>query len=247
MHGVEAIKMNAKISALAGKYQAGLKAHLKNGSESSLKQADNLGKRAVLLGLETLAVAKMHKIALAAVLPPVVTHSQQIIFAKRAQEFFIEFIVPIESTHSAATNANSLWNEAQVRLNQRTGELALSKRDVKRRIAQRKLAEQTLAEQKDRYAQLLNESHSLQDRLRQLVRRVLHVRENNCSELSRQLHDEIAQLLLGIDVRLLALVKKRTKEARILLLEVANTQSLIEQSLQQMKRVALELLVPHEK
>ena len=51
----------------------------------------------------------------------------------------------------------------------------------------------------------LEESLQLQKRLRQLTHRVLVAQEDDRKNISRELQDEIAQTLLGINVRLLSL------------------------------------------
>ncbi len=58
--------MKSKITHLAARYLAALRKHLKQGPRASLQPALGLGRRAVVLGLETLELARMHEQALGA-------------------------------------------------------------------------------------------------------------------------------------------------------------------------------------
>jgi signal transduction histidine kinase len=76
--------------------------------------------------------------------------------------------------------------------------------------------EAALRKSGEHYTRLLKESLQLQERLRNLTHQVLAAQENERRNISRELQDEIAQTLLGINVRLLSL----KQEAR------SNTQGL---------------------
>ena len=228
--------MKAKMSALSREYETALRKHLNGRPHSSLKKAAALGREAVLLGLETLDLAKIHEQALiASGIPPAGRRDR---LAKRAQIFFVEANIPIERTHLVAVTADLHWNELNETLHQRTGELAVSKRDVKTNIVQRKAAEESLKTKNEYSAKLLRESKLMQENLRSLARRVLSAQENERGKISRELHDEIAQVLLGINVRLLTLQQKGSRDAEKLLKDIASTQQLVESSIKTMGRVA---------
>src|ERR1035441_10076614 len=86
-------------------------------------------------------------------------------------------------------------------------DLAASSRSMKRGIAQRKTVEAALKQSQERYQSLLDESLSLQKHSRQLTHQLLMAQEAERMKLSRNLRNEIAQTLLGINVRLLTLKK----------------------------------------
>ena len=65
--------------------------------------------------------------------------------------------------------------------------------------------ETALKKSGEHYAKLLKESLQLQEGLRQLAHQVLATQEDERRKISRELQDEIAQTLLGINVRLLSL------------------------------------------
>lgn len=84
----------------------------------------------------------------------------------------------------------------------------------------------------------LEESLQLQKRLRQLTHRVLEVQEQERTSISRVLQDEIAQTLLGINVRLLSLKKEARTNGRGFKSEIVSTQRLVAESARSVRRAA---------
>jgi two-component system chemotaxis response regulator CheB len=122
--------------------------------------------------------------------------------------------------------------------------LAASKRSLKAGIAQRKTAEATLKQSGQRYRALLDESLALQEQLRHLTHQLLTAQEAERKQLSSDLRYEIAQTLLGINVRLLTLTKAAKGSRANLKKEIANTQRLVQESVQSINRFARELDSP---
>ena len=82
-------------------------------------------------------------------------------------------------------------------------------------------------EKREHYKALLEESLALQEHLRHLTHRILSAQEAERKKISRDLQDEIAQTLLGINVRLLTLKKAAKGNTANLKKEIANTQRLV--------------------
>jgi len=66
--------------------------------------------------------------------------------------------------------------------------------------------------------------------LRRLSRQILSAQEEERKEISRELHDVIAQTLTGINVRLAALKKEAALNTRGLERNISQTQRLVEKS-----------------
>ena len=96
-------------------------------------------------------------------------------------------------------------NRLMATLGRRTEELADSNRQLERGIIRRKIVEEALKKSGAHYTKLLKDSLHLQEGLRQLTHQVLAAQENERKKISLELQDEIAQTLLGINVRLLSL------------------------------------------
>jgi signal transduction histidine kinase len=235
-------EMKAKLNALSRSYEAALAKHLKGPSnETSLKGAATLGARAVTLRLETLELAKIHEEALDCAIRGMKSSRRRESLVKQAQIFFIEANFQIERTHGAAARARLHWNRLNKTLQARVNELAISKRDVKNKMVQRKEAEEMLKARNNFYEKSLLESRTMQESLRALAHRVLLAQESERGKISRKLHDEIAEVLLGINVRLLMLEQKGARDASALLKDIASTQRLVDKSVHTLRRTTRKL------
>ena len=175
-----------------------------------MRAAHELGRQAVAVGLETLDLARIHELALAALVLPNNSASSRDGMMKRAKIFFAEAITPIEKTHRAAQKASIHLSQLNETLNQRTVALAATNRQLKHAIVTRHALEATFKKGEQHYSHLLKESHHVQEQLRHLTHQLLSAQEEERKETSRELRDEIAQTLLAIDVRLVTLKKEAT-------------------------------------
>src|SRR5207237_2628142 len=91
------------------------------------------------------------------------------------------------------------------------------------------------------YRQLLEQSRRMQKKLRLLSRQLLSAQEEKRKKISRELHDVIAQTLTGINVRLANLKNKAALNTRGLERSIAQTQQLVERSVNIVHRFAREL------
>jgi len=234
--------MKRKLSALSGRYLAALRKHLKPSARAGLEPARGLGRRAVAIGLETLDVARIHEAALAAL---GASNSRDGILT-RAQMFFAEAITPIEETHRAALRARARLNQANQTLSRRTVDLAASNRSLKQGIARRMTAEAAFKKSGEHYKTLLEESLALQEHLQRLTHQVLSAQEDKRKQIGHELQDEIAQTLLGINIRLLTLKRDAAVNATGFKKEIASTRRLVHISMKSIKRFAREYRKPHE-
>src|SRR5579859_6129855 len=147
--------MARKLNALAQRYVATLRQHLKHGPRAGMKSAQALGRRAMSLGLETLDLARFHERALIALVLPGYTPGARNAMIRRAGRFFAEAITPIEQTHRTAQEANASLNQMIQTLNQRSVDLARSNRQLQREIIQRKSVEESLRNSERHYSLLL--------------------------------------------------------------------------------------------
>jgi signal transduction histidine kinase len=235
--------MKRKLIALSQRYVAALREHLRQGPRATppCGTALALGRQAAALNLETLDVARIHDGALATL---EASRSRDGI-VERAEIFFAEAITPIEKTHRAALKANVRLSQLRKTLDRRTVDLAASHRSLKQGIVQRKTMEQALKKSGEHSRQLLKESRRLQKHLQRLTRQILSAQEDKRKKISRNLHDEIAQTLLGINVRLLTLKQEAAVNAKGLKKDIASTQRLVDKSVKSIKRFAREFGIHH--
>jgi signal transduction histidine kinase len=228
--------MKRELIGLSQRYRVALRKHLKQGPQASLQPALKLGRAAVALGLETLDLARIHEQALAT---PKLSSSQNG-RNQRAERFFSEAVTPIVETHRTARRSKTELNRLNDTLGRRTLELAASHRQLQRGIVRRKSVEAALKRSGMRYSKLLKDSLQLQEGLRQLTHQVLAAQEAERKKISRELQDEIAQTLLGINVRLLSLTQEARSNTKGLKNEIDDTQRLVTRSARSVRRIARE-------
>lgn len=163
-----------------------------------------------------------------------------------AKRFFTEAIVPIEKTHSAALKNKVRVNQLTQTLRQRTVESDASTRYLKRGIAQRQTAEVALKKSEKDRDRLLQESNNLKKYLHEQTRELLSAQEDERQKTSIQLQDEIAQILLAVNIRLLALKSSAKTNTDKLENEIANTQRMVRESKKRINRVAHEFDIQHK-
>ena len=233
--------MARKLNGLARRYAAALRQHLKQGPRADSAPAQGLGRRAMDLGLETLDLARFHEQALIALVLPGYSPGTRDRMVRRAGTFFAEAITPIEKTHRAAQEANGQLVELIQSLHRRSADLIASNRQLQKEILQRKSAEESLRNSEHHYSQLLEQSRHMQEQLRLLSRQLLSAQEEERKMISRELHDQIAQTLTGINVRLASLKTESTLNNKGLQKKISSTQRLVEKSVDIVHRFAREL------
>ena len=229
--------MKQKLIGLSQRYVTALRQHLKPGSRTGLRPALRLGRQAVTLGLETLELARIHERALLTLELPGGKNG----FIKQSENFFTEALTPIVETHRAARQSKLDLNRLNLTLGRRTAELAVANRQLQRGIVRRKSVEAALKISGEHYAKLLKESLQLQQGLRQLTHQVLRAQEDERRKISCELQDEIAQTLLGINVRLLTLKQEARTNTKGLKNEIASTRRLVLKSTRSVRRVGREI------
>jgi signal transduction histidine kinase len=233
--------MGRKLNGLSQRYVAALRKHLKQDPQADLRSAQGLGRRAMALGLETLDLARFHELALITLVLPGYSPGVRDRMIRQAGKFFAEAITPIEKTHRTAIEANASLNQMIRTLNQRGMDLAASNRSLKREIIQRKSVEESLRKSEQHHSKLLEQSRYMQEQLRFLSRQLLSAQEEERKKISRDLHDEIAQTLTGINIQLAALKVEASVNDRGLQQKITRTQRMVERSVDIVHRFAREL------
>jgi signal transduction histidine kinase len=81
----------------------------------------------------------------------------------------------------------------------------------------------------------------MQKKLRQLTRQIITAQEEERKMISRELHDDVVQTLVGINVELSALSKGASVGLHAMKAKIARTQRLVENSVNEVHRFAREL------
>lgn len=112
---------------------------------------------------------------------------------------------------------------------------------LKQETFRRKTLETKLKKSEQHHTYLLKEARHMQEHLRELSRQILLAQEEERKEISRELHDEIAQTLSGINVHMAALKIEDAVNTRSLKKKINSTQRLVERSVKIVHRFARDL------
>jgi PAS domain S-box-containing protein len=127
--------------------------------------------------------------------------------------------------------------EAQRRLEA----LGLANRQLQREIVRREEVAAALTQSERYQTRLLEQSRRLQEQQRRLSHGILQAQEEERRRISRELHDEIVQTLVGISVHLAGLSREAADSPARLRRQIARTQRLVEKSVAVVHQFAREL------
>jgi PAS domain S-box-containing protein len=139
----------------------------------------------------------------------------------------------------AVSDLTTLKHEEEVR--RRLEDMSAANRKLKEEIVHREKVEIALKKSEAHYAQLFEQSQRMQEQLRHLSRQLLVTQEEERKRISRELHDEIVQTLVGINVNLSSLTIEAPVNLQELRKTISQTQRLVEKSVTIVHRFAREL------
>ncbi|MDB6115216.1 MAG: domain S-box-containing protein [Lacunisphaera sp.] len=110
-----------------------------------------------------------------------------------------------------------------------------------RDITERKRTENAVLQSEEHYRDLFHQAFQMQENLRKMSDRVLKIQEHERSRISRDLHDEVGQALTAINMNLAVLRNMLVGSPPDVERRVADTQSLIEQTMGSIHNFSREL------
>jgi len=122
--------------------------------------------------------------------------------------------------------------------------LGATNRKLQDEIIRRQAVELSLRKSEQRAHQLLGHSRNLQNKLRQMSHQILLVQENQRKEISRELHDEISQLLLSINLHLAIFDSDAAINPKSIRRRITRVRWLVEKSVKVVHDFARELRPP---
>lgn len=136
---------------------------------------------------------------------------------------------PERRTCRVAVSDVSVLKEAEA-VRHRLESLAQANLELKQEIVRRRAVEEALRKSEQSNADLLKLSHLMQAKLRRLSHALLHAQEEERRRISRELHDQITQTLVGINVHLETLARNAHISPAKLRRDIVRTQGLVETS-----------------
>ena len=119
--------------------------------------------------------------------------------------------------------------------------LTASNQKLEREIVRRQAVEDSLRKSEAQQRHLLEQSRHLQSQLRSLSHQILSAQEEERKRISRELHDVIAQTLVGINIHLAALTREAAGKSGRFQQRLGRTQRLVEEAVQVVHQFAREL------
>lgn len=225
----------------AAQYLASLRAHLAPRRSTGSQSARALGRTAVAAGVTTLELARLHNQAVLALADSHSLADPRQRLAQRAATFFTHVLGALEVDRRATWESNRHLRQRNETLRRHTAALARANHRLQREVARRQAGEEKIKRSQARYRILLGESQAMQGKLRQLTRQIISAQEDERKQISRELHDEVVQTLVGINVALAALGAGAVVGAQTFHRQIARTQQLVQNSVSAVHRFAREL------
>jgi signal transduction histidine kinase len=204
------------MKSLYRRYFEALRQHLSEDAKLGAAHARDLGREAIADGLETLELARVHEAAFALLIPARCSPAQMKATRRRSRSFFLAALRPFDQRH----------------------------RSLKQEVIQRKAAEAALIKSEGEHTEMLRQSRITEHRMRLLSRQILSAQEEERKKISREVHDQIAQMLAGINVHLATLKSASSLNSEGLHRKLRNTQRMVEKSVDVVHRFARELRPP---
>jgi len=107
--------MTATLYDLSDQYIGALRDYLRGGGETSLRQAYELGRRAMVEGLGVLEITVLYHQALAKALSHTLTATENTRVIQAGETFFLESLAPFEMTHRGFQETNTLLQDSDER------------------------------------------------------------------------------------------------------------------------------------
>jgi signal transduction histidine kinase len=228
-------------STLDQRYLAALRVHVRRRRPAGPASGRALGRAILSAGFGPADLAMMHDralIALAASGPARGGRGGQI---ERTGSFFAAALHPWEKSHLATREFLERVRRRAETLRLHASALGRANRQLRRAVARRRAGDESLKLGRKKYQVLLAQSQRVQEKLRAVTRQVFSAQEDERREISRELHDEVVQTLVGINVELATLGTAGGLGPRELQARIARTQRLVEKSVQTVHQFAREL------
>ena len=138
-----------------------------------------------------------------------------------------------EALHRTQAQLSVHAGQLEEQVAERTSELAAMNTQLKASVS-------FIRKANEEHQALFFESNIMREKLSQQTRQIILAQEDLRKEISRELHDEVVQMLIGINVELSTLGGKATMDAQTMK-KIIHTQRLVEKSVIEVHRFAREL------
>ncbi len=229
---------------LSRRYLSALRVFLGPRQPHAAAAVRSLGRELLEAGCDALDLAKFHAEALGFLSSAKALDGSAKTWIGKAGTFHLKVLGPL-------VRARRVSREALRRLQQRAAterhcaaDLTKQNRRLEREVVRRRVGETSVKQGREEIRRLLVESQTMQLKLRNMARQVLSAQEDERREISRELHDEVVQMLIAVEVELAALGRTKAPGARTLKGRFLYAQRLLQKSVKAVHRFARDLRPP---
>jgi len=173
---------------------------------------------------------------------PGLTGLRRDIGTREIYEWQIERVTLPAGEHGVVCFFSNITERKKAEIAQRRVDvLAASNLKLKNEVVRRQATEKSLKQSEHEQSRLLLQSRRQEEQLRSMSHEILQAQEHERKRISRELHDVIAQTLVGINVHVAALTQECSGPRVNLQEKITRTQRLVEESLDIVHRFAGEL------
>jgi signal transduction histidine kinase len=226
-------RINRSRAKLVSHYRRALREYLEHRDNARLQVAHELGYIAMRSGMGVFDMARLHGETLAKAMTCDGSRREAAQQAEAAEIFLLEALSPFETARRGLP-------EAYVRLGQLNEMLEQRNKTLVEITARQHPVEKALRISKERCLRLFQKARSMKKDIRLHSAKMVMAREEERKRISRELHDEIGQVLATVNVGL-GMLKKQAGHDRSFQKRVAATQKLLEKSMESVHRFAREL------
>jgi signal transduction histidine kinase len=218
---------------LVSRYRSALRSYLDHKDNRRLHSAYDLGCVALRSGMGVFDMARLHEETLAKALTRGGSVRESAQQARAAETFLLDALSPFEAARRGIPEAYVYLAQLNKTLEERTKALATI-------VARQLPMEEALRASNQRYFKLFQQARTMKQDIRRHPAKMILAQEEERKRVSRELHDEIGQVLAAVNVAL-GILKKQAGHNRTFQKQVAATQALLEQSMESVHRFAREL------
>ena len=173
---------------------------------------------------------------------PAFTERRRDIGVKESYEWQLQRITLPAGRHGVVCFFSNITARKRTEATERrVAVLAASNQKLEAEIVRRMAGEKALKQSERQLNRSLQEARHQQEQLRHLSRKILKTQEEERKRISRELHDEVAQTLVGMNVHLESLAREATINPDRLKQKIVRTQQLVEKSVDVVHRFARDL------
>ena len=230
-------EQSAEPSSLRSTYRIALQKHLGTPCEATLQKAFELGRDAMNAGVGIFELISLHHQALALCSIPGRPLADPIRSAAALETFLLGVLSPYRA---AGGGSDGAWERRLMKQPEPSDVLAQRIERLEEEINDNQRAQAAIEESKDHYFHLYQEARAMQANLRELSAQVLSAQEDERKRISRELHDEIGQALIAINVSI-SMLKRQSISDPSFQKNVADAEHLLARTMDRVHCFAREL------